>query len=77
MKLKKIVTIETTKKEDVKNLKEQIKTLKAENKKFMKLKLKNQPNPDELSQLRKENTELSTKIEELGARGYKRSLIST
>ena len=29
---------------------------------------KNQPDPEELSQLRKEKTELSTKIEELGKR---------
>ena len=62
---KKLETIKTKKNEDVKNLEEQIKILNAENKRLMELILKNQPDLDKLSQLRKENTELSTKIEEL------------
>ena len=61
---KKLETIKTKKNEDVKNLEKQINTLNAE-KALMELILKNQPDLDKLSQLRKENTELSTKIEEL------------
>ena len=56
-----------TQKEEVEKLGEQIKILKAENEKLMMLKT-NQPDPEELSQLRKEKTELSTKIEELSER---------
>ena len=63
----KLGTIERTKKEEVEKLGEQIKILKAENEKLMELKT-NQPDPEELSQLRKEKTELSTKIEELSER---------
>ena len=69
----KIGTIERTKKEDVKKLGEQIKILRAENAKLMELKT-NQPDPEELSQLRKEKTELSIKIEELGERVNKSEL---
>ena len=61
---KKLETIKTKKNEDVKSLEKQINTLNAE-KALMELILKNQPGLDKLSQLRKENTELSTKIEEL------------
>ena len=62
-----------TKKEEVEKLGEQIKTLKAENEKLMELKT-NQPDPEELSQLRKGKTELSIKIEELGERVNKSEL---
>ena len=62
-----------TKKEEVEKLGEQIKTLKAENEKLMELKT-NQPDPEELSQLRKGKTELSIEIEELGERVNKSEL---
>ena len=68
---KKLETIKTKKNEDVNNLEKQIKILNAENKRLMELILKNQPDLDKLSQLRKENTELSTKIEELRNRSKK------
>ena len=52
----------------VKELEKEIKNLEDKNQEeLMELK-KNQPDPEELSQLRKEKTELSTKIEELGIR---------
>ena len=69
----KLGTIERTKKEDVEKLGEQIKILKGENEKLMMLKT-NQPDPEELSQLRKEKTELSTKIEQLSERVNKSDL---
>ena len=62
----------TKKKEEaekkVKELEKEIKNLEGKHQEeLMELK-KNQPDPEELSQLRKEKTELSTKIEELGKR---------
>ena len=63
----KIATIETLRKEDVKKLEEQIKILKAENEKLMEFK-NTQPDSEEFSQLGKEKTEMSTKIEEPGER---------
>ena len=64
-------------------LKKQTGNLEVENKKLMELK-ETQPDPEGLSKLIKEKTEMSTKIEALIERvnksesgGYKKSLIST
>lgn len=48
-------------------MEEQIKILKAKNEKLMEFK-NTQPDSEELSQLGKEKTEMSTKIEEPGER---------
>ena len=60
---KPIAKMRTAKTEAVKELEEQDEILKAENEKLMKFKT-NQPEPEELSQSRKEKT----KIEDLGER---------
>ena len=60
---KKLAKMRTAKTEAVKELEEQDEILKAENEKSMKFKT-NQPEPEELSQSRKEETQ----IEDLGER---------